>query len=500
MSSTLEHGANDLDRAERLKRELLEFATRGPLRNDYQLHQDLFVKTSAPLDEQETESVLDWFVFDWLDHKGEGVIEHFLTHRSSELSEKDVEILLDWANSINSVFEIRGLGRESLKLRELDSKDEFHVTILAIDPKPFKRGEFIISRLLPLGEDFIFSGLQFVMPDRKAAEAWLEMREALDSIDSPEAVEKAQREQCTAFCELFGCDELTVNSRDLNSTLLKFQQYLLRERRDPETGKTTAERFKAELGEELMVPEMQTLPEQLTTSGEVTILCDEFDGIVLLPDYQQFKAIFETNKPDEVVPNWKEIVWHYIKDPDIPIVAFERIAERSPARVEKVMRSILGDRSFSLEHLYAVLLHFKQPADGFEELEDEVELWDLFNGNAKSTPRKKPAAERKSGTRQKRAASSRHAAKTRAAKSSATANRAKHSKPQQAKKSVNRSATKAISAKGRARTSAPSAKKKAVASRTASAKSGSKSRSTPRKASPPAGARAATGKRTAKRR
>jgi len=488
MSSTLEHGANEFDRAERLKCELLEFATRGPLKNDYQLHQDLFVKTAAPLDEHETESVLDWFLFDWLDDKGEGVIEHFLTHRSDMLSEEDVGILLDWANSINSVFEIRGLGKESLKLRELDSKDEFHVTARELDQKSFKRGEFIISRLLPLGEDFIFSGLQFVMPDRRSAEAWLEMRQALDSIDSPEAVEKAQREQCTAFCELFGCDELTVNSRDLNSTLLKFQQYLLRERRDPETGKTTAERFKAELGEELTVPEMPSLPEQVTNAGEVTILCDDFDGIVLLPDYQRFRAIFDTAKPDEVVPNWKEIVWNYVKDPDIPIVAFERIAEQQPSRVEKVMRSILGDRSFSLEHLYAVLLHFKQPADGFEELEDEVELWDLFNGNAKTSPRKKSTSQKKSGAR-KQASTVRHAAKTSAKRSVTT------KQVRQGEKSAKRTAGKAISATGRAR-AASSPKKKSVATRGTSAKSKAASR----KASRPTGARAATRKRTAKRR
>ena len=82
------------------------------------------------------------------------------------------------------------------------------------------------------------------------------------------------------------------------------------------------------------------------------------------------------------MPEWRELVWTYIKNPDIPIVAFERVAEQFPLRVEKILRSLIGDKDFSLEHLYAVLLHYKQPVDGLKDLKDDQNLWDLFNGNA----------------------------------------------------------------------------------------------------------------------
>jgi hypothetical protein len=374
----------DLERAEQLKRELIDFATSGPLKQEYSRQQKLFFELSEQADEHEIESVLDWFLFDWFDEQGEGVIEHFLAQRE-DLSSDDQEMVFDWADSLNSVFEIRSLGKNSLELRELDSGNSFTViTSTSLDRTPLKRGQYIAARLLPFGEQFVLSGLQFIMPSREAAMEWLEMRRALDTISSPEALENAQREQCSAFCELFGCDELTVGSNELNSILQRFQNYLFAERRDPQTGMTSAEKFQSEFGRELIIPEMPPLPEPLTGAGEVTILCDDFDGIVFLPDFNKFKLVFESDDIDTSVPDWQEIIWKYIKDPDIPIVAFERVAEVAPARIETVLRKLLSDNDFSIEHLYAVLLHYKQPVEGLEELEDDERLWDLLNGNTKS--------------------------------------------------------------------------------------------------------------------
>lgn len=367
------------DRAERLKIELVEFATKGELKQEYELQHRLFFEAAQPDDEHEAESVLDWFLFEWCDEAGDGVIGRYLDS-GLELDEIDREILLDWQDSINSVFEIRATGKNSLQLGDLDSGDLYTVKT-RLENTPFKRGQFIIARLLPLGDDLILSGLQFLMPDRESGLAWLEMRRAFEAFDSPEAIEKAQREQVAAFCELFGCDELTVPSSKLSATLERFQRYLINERRDPETGMTTAERFRKELGQDLTVPDLPPLPEPVAGAGEVTILCDDYDGIVLLPDFNRFKRVFESDEPDRQVPDWRELVWTYIKNPDIDIVAFERVEEQFPQRVEKVVRTLIGDKDFSLEHLYAVLLHYKQPVDGLEDLKDDQHLWDLFNHN-----------------------------------------------------------------------------------------------------------------------
>jgi hypothetical protein len=388
--------SSEFERAEHFKNELVKFATEGPLKDEYDLQCKLFFEGANPEDEHEAESVLDWFLFDWFDENGEGVIDYYLDAHA-DLDVLDEVMLIDWVDSINSVFEIRSIGKNSVELRELDSRDRYTVSTRA-ERAPFKKGQFLIARLLPLGDELIFSGLQFVMPDRDSALAWLEMRRAFDAFDSPEAVERARREQVTAFCDLFGCDELTVASGKLNATLQRFQRYLLTERRDPETGMTPAERFEKELGHQLSVPDLPPLPAPVAGAGEVTILCDDFEGIVLLPDFSRFKLVFETDEPDRHVADWKDLVWTYIKNPDIPTVAFERVAEQSPLRVEKVLRTLIGDKDFSLEHLYAVLLHYKQPVDGLEDLKDDQQLWDLFDGNhsagkpPKTTAKPKPRA------------------------------------------------------------------------------------------------------------
>jgi len=435
--------AVQFNRVERLKNELVQFATDGPLKDEYDVQRKLFFEAAQPEDEHDSESVLDWFLFDWFDEDGDGVIARYMDTELA-IEDADREILLDWQDSINSVFEVGTAGKGSAQLRDLESGDVYTVRTRSQE-SPFKRGQFIIARLLPLGNNLIFSGLQFLMPDKESALAWLEMRRAFDDFDTPEAIEKARREQVAAFCDLFGCDELTVASGKLSSTLQRFERYLLTERRDPDTGLTPAERYKKELGQELSMPDLPALPAPFASAGEITILCDDFDGIVLLPDYTRFRRVFETEEPDRHVPDWKELVWSYVKDPDIPTVAFERVAEQAPQRVEKVLRSLIGDKDFSIEHLYAVLLHYKQPVDGLEDLKDDQDLWDLFNGNSSPAKAAPAPSKKRNQARTKKAGPQKKSVKSKAkpaAKKASPSARAATSKRKPAAKLARKSSTK----------------------------------------------------------
>lgn len=380
------------ERAEWLKQQLRDFATIGPLHSRFDQLRKLLPEMA---DKHETEALLDYFLFDWFDENGQAAINHFLAS-NNRITESDRQILLDWTDSLSSVFEIRSLGKNSLQLLDLDSNETFEVaTIKPLAKSALKGRQYMAARLLPFGDKFIFSGIQIIMPDRRSAIEEVQIRRSLDRLYSPEALEKAQREQCSAFCDFFGCEEVSVTIRDLNSRMEEFQRYLLIEHRDLETGKTAAETFREEFGHDLILPEMEPLPSEFTHAEEVTILCDEFDGLVLLPDYQRFRRIFSTDNPDRDVEGWQELLWKYIKDPDIPIVAFERIAEQTPKRVQKVLRALLDDKTFSIDHLYAVLLHYKQPVEGLDTLKDDERLWDIFDG------RKKPARKRAAATKKK---------------------------------------------------------------------------------------------------
>src|SRR5205085_9706853 len=88
-------------------------------------------------------------------------------------------------------------------------------------------------------------------------------------------------------------------------------------------------------------------------------------------------------------------------------------AEQNPRRLETVIRRLTGKRQFSLEHLYALLIHYKEPSEEFDDLEDDKRLWDLFDGNGSKSARKpraskangkSPSAPKRSGGARVRAA------------------------------------------------------------------------------------------------
>ena len=80
MSSASPTVANQtaLKRAEQLKHELLDFATHGPLKDEYEHQYKLLFELSADVDERDSETMRDWFLYDWFDENGEGVIHRFL--------------------------------------------------------------------------------------------------------------------------------------------------------------------------------------------------------------------------------------------------------------------------------------------------------------------------------------------------------------------------------------------------------------------------------------
>lgn len=413
----------DTDRAEYLKEKLREFATTGLLKEHYENHYKLFATPSEEVDELEIASVLDSFLFDWIDDYSVSTIDYFL-ESAKGLTDRDQSALIGWKDSINSIFEIKSLGKNSLRLRDLDDGDDFAVTVSKpTDELPFKRGHCIAARLLPLNEQFIFSDFQIIFPNRKSAMEAVQVRRDLYEAYSPEVQEKALQEQCTAFCEFFGCNEYSIAPVDLNSKLLEFQNFLLAERRDPESGMTPLEKFKAKFGQDFEMPEPGPIPSEFEVACEVTILCDDFDGLVLLPDFQRFKRVFASANPDRDVPGWRDLVEQYIKDPDIPIVAFERVAEQNPKRVQKVLRDVLGDKKFSIEHLYAELLHHKQPVEGFNA-EDDRKLWDMLEGKSKPASKPRSSGKTRSASADKTGAASRKKPRVAAKRKPAAANRA----------------------------------------------------------------------------
>src|SRR5262245_28843267 len=154
----------DLGRAAALKQQLSEFVTKGALRPRYEQHQKLFLELCESADEGDQNSILDWFLFEWLDERGEGAIDHFL--RSGQITGGDSQVVKEWEDSLQSVFEIVSNRRDRIEMRDLDGGDLFEVVATTSEQGDgYQRGAFLATRLLPLGDYFVVTGPRCLLPD-----------------------------------------------------------------------------------------------------------------------------------------------------------------------------------------------------------------------------------------------------------------------------------------------------------------------------------------------
>jgi len=367
--------------AQRLKQALVDFATSGELGVEFARQKKSTLRFKGALDDFEERLILDWFIFDWVDENGSGVIDRFLASKKP-LNPEEQQMVVDWGSSIHNIFEICECNNDRLVLRDVDDGGMLTVrgTIGSASESNLDSSRYLMARLLPVGGSFQFSGPQLLLPDREAALQALELAQSLGVVVSPGEIEEAQAEQRKGFVEFFGGPEITIKPSELDDTLERFERYLLFDRRESRSGMSKAESFRARFGVDVKMPSMRRPVRAIPDDHEITLLCDEFEGIVLLPRYRDFRRTFECDDPDREVPDWKDLAWTYIRDPEIPIVAFEYIAEQQPLRLERLLRLMLNDRAFSLEHLYAMLLHYKEPVEGLDDLKDDEKLWDLLDG------------------------------------------------------------------------------------------------------------------------
>ena len=424
--------------AQKLKQALVDFATSGEVGVEFARQKQSILKFKGALDDFEEMLILDWFIFDWMDDSGRGVIDRFLVSHKS-LDNEQHQMIVDWGSSIHNIFEIIEAGDDRLILKELDDGTTLTVRgeIAAAFEHNAEPGRFLMARLLPVHGSFHFSGPQLVLPDREAALQALEMAQSLGVVTSPAEIEEAQADQRKGFIEFFGSPEVTVTSFELDETLRRFEEYLLSDRREAHARGTGPGSVHARFGGDVKTPSMpraMRLPDQ----HEVTLLCDEFEGIVVLPRYSDFQRTFECENPERELPDWKDLVWSYIKDPDIPIVAFEYIAEKQPVRLERSLRVLLDDKTFSLEHLYAMLLHYKEPVEGLDDLKDDEKLWDLLDRKQPGKPARqaRPTTGHKAGRPRRPARAAPSASDTHTKKKSAS----KPGRPQQERKTKKKTA------------------------------------------------------------
>src|SRR5215472_15581323 len=112
--------------AQKLKQALVDFATSGEVGLEFARQKQSTLKFKGALDDFQEMLILDWFIFDWMDESGRGVVDQFLASRQS-MTEQERQMVVDWGSTIHNIFEICEVSRDCLTLREVDDRATFTV-------------------------------------------------------------------------------------------------------------------------------------------------------------------------------------------------------------------------------------------------------------------------------------------------------------------------------------------------------------------------------------
>jgi hypothetical protein len=175
-----------VERASRLKRRLVDFVVRGPMRDEHAR-----AMADAGLDEPEFHEFVDftdWFIFEWEGDDGECVLDEFLASEP-ELADEDRQLVDAWYDAVDDVFQVVEVADDGVTLRDGEG-----ATYLAI-PTNMKPGELgwrprtlVHTRLVPVDDIYLMSGIQsfYGGPDAEELPADIDITAFKDMLDGGE--------------------------------------------------------------------------------------------------------------------------------------------------------------------------------------------------------------------------------------------------------------------------------------------------------------------------
>jgi hypothetical protein len=147
-----------IERASALKGRLVEFVTRGPMRERHAR-----AMREAGLDEPEFHEFVDftdWFIFEWEDEDGARVLDEFLA-ANPDLDDEGRRLLEAWSDAIDDTFQVLEVAEDGVELRDGDGETYFAVpTNVKAAELGWRPKTLVQTRILPVGDVYILSGIQ----------------------------------------------------------------------------------------------------------------------------------------------------------------------------------------------------------------------------------------------------------------------------------------------------------------------------------------------------
>ena len=301
---------------------------------------------------------VDWFIHCYRFRNGDSLIDHFIKENKDCLSGSEVTILEGWKESFEGIFEVKSVDEDTIRLYNLIDEAEYIVTSNAGKQvlKRLSTGEFIITRLVPLDDIYLLSGVSFRCPSE--ARSMLE-EEALKIVksDLPASLGKnkekwaqnwqMQKKLRDEFISYFEDEIVVVDGEKLQKTMEGFLTYYTEKAKSKlsESEKAKYAGFKSTL----------PVPEKLAIADSAGVIFDETEG---LKTYTDFKLFMETFKNPDLIKDeeYKEVIMGYLWSDTISPLPFRKMVERYPENARKVFAALFNKRNWSNKKDFPALM------------------------------------------------------------------------------------------------------------------------------------------------
>jgi len=387
-----------------IKGALIGYSRRFEFTEDFEAAlQAQFGKRKRPKAEDEWIAFQDWFVLQCRLDSGGTVIECFIEEHQNIISDDVRQLVVGWQQVIEGLFEIKDNPGSYLHLKNLINEREYRVyPTVDMDGFRVNAGDFIAARIVPARGFYIFSGAASLVASYGSDERRAEVYQTAAQIqmkyperafqDNQEKLQKslqATREQYEDFVKYFGSDEVFGTGKEIMQNYQDFFDYRIYEKKNPNTGLTTAQSYANDTGKVYQPPQIQ-LPQNVIRSPDVGMLCEPVEGITFLIDYRQFINVFQNHEQQLGRRDAEDLVLGYLESDTISDVPFRRVAQKFADNFKQVIAYYGNQEGFLSRRIDDLMLEFKP--DSFDKLPGIISILDNEAANFSKKPLKKEAS------------------------------------------------------------------------------------------------------------
>ena len=337
------------------KRELVDFSGEPRFEGAFREAFERRFGEAATVDEEQFINFVDYFVLQHRLPDGRTVVEHFVAEHP-QLPDEEQELLLGWRDVVEGIFRVQRRDGDAL------------VTVNLVDDLTYRvrsnrgpaalgsmrQGMFLLARLVPIGQDWLLSGMTMTLPKTSRAEVYRLAAELAEKnpalvFHNPERLEQGrqrQLEERRLFIDFFGSDLVVVSGEELAERMAAYWHFRMQDVRDAQ-GKSAADHLRERYGSAAQVPEFD-LPADLVDADTVGVVYDEIEGNCFWPEFGLLQQTFAD--PALVARRrYREAVLGYLESPTISPLAFRRLAAPDPERASRVFRRVLRRPGLSWE-------------------------------------------------------------------------------------------------------------------------------------------------------